>query len=206
MSQLTENPPSAISNQQFELLPAGAHRSNSDDWFFVWNCPPCRDSGIALRQSGPPGPCDECQSWSLPISARVYGAIAVLLLKQKPVDKQMLEMARALVSASIDAPLQGEALASLLTLSERDVKGLAKRLRDEWRLPVVGRREKPYGYFFATAPEEFLAWMRTTRSQAISELATAFHLFRACFPELAGQEQFEFVKTVSTELQAAIRS
>lgn len=185
-------------------LPAGPHRCNSGDWFFKWNCAACRDSGIALGLLGP-DQCKECQAFLSPLSNRVYGAISVLLLKQQPIDKQLLNMARALIPASIENPFPGEALASLLVLSARDVKDTAKRLRDEWRLPVIGRREKPYGYFFATAPEEFLSWMRTTRSQAISELATAFHLFKACFPELAGQQSLDFINTVSSELQEAIR-
>lgn len=197
--------PSTVAHQRSALdLPAGAHRSGSGDWFFKFNCDNCRDSGIAETLLGP-AQCGECQAHLSPASFRVFGAISVLQLKQKPVDKQLLAMARALVPATAENPMAGEALRSLLVVGEREVKDTAKRLRDEWRLPAIGSRQKPRGYFFATSPEEFLSWMRTTRSQAISELATAYHLFKACFPQLAGQESLNFVDGVSTELQEAIR-
>jgi hypothetical protein len=185
-------------------LKPGAHRSNSGDWIFTWNCDTCRDSGLVKTLLGP-NQCTACQAFLNPTSARVFGAICVLTIKDKPVDDSLFNFARALVPATSENPLLGEALKSLLVLPSREVKRTAKRLRDEWHLPVIASREKPKGYFFATNAEEFLAWMRTTRSQAISELATAYQLFRDNFPELAGQQPLDFVDTVSTELQEAIR-
>ncbi|PYS69310.1 MAG: hypothetical protein DMF69_17405 [Acidobacteria bacterium] len=142
---------------------------------------------------------------------RLYGAISHRQLRNQKIDDAMLALARALVPASAAAPILGETLAPMigakgdLRTQLRYVKRLAQRLRQEWQLPVCGRREAPYGYFFASTPQEFLDWMRTTRNQAISELATAYQLFKTNFPELAGQKSLEFVETVSTELQEAIR-
>jgi hypothetical protein len=188
----------------FADLPAGAHRFNTGDWFFKWNCENCRDSGLFKSLLGIEQ-CSECRAFESPISQRVFGAICVLTLKEKPVDDLLFKLACALVPATAEHPLPGDALLSLLVLSARDLKGLAKRLRDEWRIAVIGSRQPPYGYFIASTAEEFLAWGRVTRSQAISELATYYGLFKANFPELAGQQSLDFVNTVSAELQEAIR-
>lgn len=102
-------------------------------------------------------------------------------------------------------PIQGAEFQRVLSIDERSVKALMRELRDEWLLPVCGTRQRPFGYFIAATTEQFLEWMRTTRSQAISELATAHRLFKTNFPELAGQGSFDFIQTVSTELQEAIR-
>jgi hypothetical protein len=179
-------------------------------WFFNFRCGGCLDSGVILSLIGPQH-CKQCQSSLSPISSRLYGAVSLLHLKGKKIDDAMFALASALVSANAERPILGEALASLVgaegdpTLQLRFVKRLAQRLRKEWHLPVCGRRETPFGYFIAANAEEFLDWMRTTRAQAISELATAYHLFTANFPELAGQQSLDFVNTVSTELEEAIR-
>jgi len=153
--------------------------------------------------------CLKCEAWHSPTARRLFGAVSARLLKGKKIDDAMLAMARALVPATADQPIQGEALIPVVEAKGdqplRFVKLTARRLRQEWQLPVCGRREQPFGYFIAQTPDEFLDWMRTTRSQAISELATAYQLFKSNFPELAGQQSLEFVETVSTELQEAIR-
>lgn len=179
-------------------------------WFIDFRCGGCLDSGVVLGLLGPEQ-CKLCQASLSLISARVFGAVSLLHQKSKKIDGAMFAMACALVSASVDEPILGEALVDLVgaegdpALQVRYVKRLAQRLRKEWHLPVCGRREAPFGYFIADSPEEFLDWMRTTRSQAISELATAYHLFTSNFPALAGQQSLDFVNTVSTELEEAIR-
>ncbi len=173
-------------------------------------CPHCLDSGITLGLYGP-DQCFQCSAHLGPISNRVFGCVSNLRLKGGDVDETLLSLARLLVPATSATPLPGSRIAARLGFNPqsdsdvRKVKGLAKRLRDEWRLPTCARREAPAGYYFAASPDEFLSWMRTTRAQAISELATAYHLFRANFPELAGQQTLEFVNGVSEELQEAIR-
>jgi hypothetical protein len=179
-------------------------RLNDGSWYFDWSRPCCIGSGIVETLLGLE-PCDACQIRLDPISYRVYGAICNLKLKNKPVDDLMLYMARALVSASAEQPIQGEALGYLLDVDARKIKELAKRLQDEWQLPVVASREKPYGYFYARTQEQLLSWARTNRSQAISMLVTQYHLLRSNLPELAGQQSLDFVNTVSDELQEAIR-
>lgn len=186
-------------------MTARIQKLGTGEWFFEWDCGVCMDSGISVSATLGPDQCRSCEAASAAVSIRLFGAVSVLLLKSEPVDYLMLDMARALVSRSAAEPLQGEALAALLHVGERRVKRTAQRLRSEWRLPVCGRREEPFGYFFAARPEEFLDWMRTTRSQAVSELATAYQLFRTNFPALSGQQSLEFVNDVSRELQEAIR-
>jgi hypothetical protein len=174
-------------------------------WFMEWNCGGCMDSGIEIDMFKCIDQCRKCQASLGKISYRLYGCLCDLMFRHQEIDDTMLTMARVLVSANAEAPILGECLADFLECSERQVKKTAKRLRDEWRLPAVGTRQPPYGYFFAATPEEFLAWMRTTKSQAISELATAYQLFKANFPALAGQQSIQFIDEVSTELKEAIR-
>lgn len=177
----------------------------SGQWFFEWDCGTCMDSGVIKSLLGPET-CKHCQAWTSQISARVFGAVCVPHCKQQPIDDLMFNMARALVSTSSEFPTPCEALESLLGIDDRQVKRTAKRLKDEWLLPVIGRREKPYGYHFAASMEELLAGSRTTRAQAISELATDYRLLKANSPIFAGQfSLINFVTDVSTELQEAIR-
>lgn len=185
-------------------LKPGAHRSNSGDWFFTWNCNTCRDSGL-VKELLDPNQCTDCQAFLNPISARVFGAICVLTIKDKPVDEALFALARALVPFTSQEPIQGEALASLLGCSERLIKKYVARLDDEWRVPAIASRKPPYGYFIAANAQELLEWGRVIRSQAVNELARYYHLFKSVHPELAGQESFDFIDTVSTELQEAIR-
>ena len=179
-------------------------RIGSGDWFFNWRCGVCMDSGL-IKHEGEHTQCLNCQACLSPISQRVFGAVCVLLFKHQPVDDLLFNMARALVSMTSDNPMPGDALVRLLVRNARDVKDTAKRLRDEWHLPVIGSRKGSKGYFIAATAGEFLEWGRVTRSQAVSELATYYRLFKANFPELDGQQPLDFVDNVSTELQEAIR-
>jgi hypothetical protein len=120
--------------------PSSVVRLANGAWLFEWSCPVCMDSGVVKSRYGY-GKCGDCEAGSLPISMRVLGAVALPFLQNKPIDNLLFNMARALVSASSEAPILGEALASLLGIDARTVKDTAKRLKDEWRLPVIGRRE-----------------------------------------------------------------
>jgi hypothetical protein len=102
-------------------------------------------------------------------------------------------------------PIPGPTLQRILGIDDRAVKALMRELCDDWAIPIIATRKPPYGYFVAQSAEEFLEWGRVTRSQAISMLARFYHLFRTNFPELAGQQSFDFVSDITTELQAAIQ-
>jgi hypothetical protein len=173
-------------------------------YFFEWQCGICMDSGIMKGLLGL-DQCTACQSFLKPASARLFGAISLRLLKGQPIDDQLLNMGRALVMATAEAPLRGEALAQLLECPERKIKELAARLCEEWKVPAIASRQPPYGYFIADSAEQLLEWGRVTRSQAIRMLARYYHLFKATYPDLSGQQSLDFVNTVSTELQEAIR-
>lgn len=179
--------------------------TSNGKWFFDWNCPRCMDSGLIKELGADPSQCADCRAFTSPISERVFGAVCVRILKNQTIDNGLFNLARALVSATSDVPMPGDALCHLLQIAPRELKDLAKRLRDEWRIAVIGSRRPPYGYFIAASAQEFLEWGRVTRSQAVSELATYYSLFKANFPELAGQQPLDFVDNVSAELQEAIR-
>jgi len=162
------------------------------------------DSGIAKTLLGW-DQCKDCQAKLGAVAYRLYGALSTRLLKKQAVDDLTLNLARALVSATAQAPMQGEALASLLDCSERTIKDLAARLREDWGFPAIASRQPPYGYFVAASAEQLLEWGRVTRSQAVRMLAGYYQLFRQIYPELAGQQKLDFINTISTELQEAIR-
>jgi hypothetical protein len=101
-------------------------------------------------------------------------------------------------------PIPGTTFMRVLATDERSVKALMKGICDEWAVPVIASRKPPYGYFIAATAAEFLEWERVMRSQAIAMLARSRRLFRANFPELAGQENIRFIHEVSDELKTAI--
>ena len=100
-------------------------------------------------------------------------------------------------------PIHGAVFERILGIDARRRKEIMRELRDGWLLPVCATRQKPFGYFIAKTPDEFAAWMETTRSQAISELAVAYKVFRVNFPELAGQQRLKIVEAVTDGLKEA---
>lgn len=102
------------------------------------------------------------------------------------------DCARALVRATAQRPVRGFTLGLFLRVDERKVKSLIQTLRDEWALPIGSLRVPPYGYYWISTPEEFLAWFNPMKAQALSEMRTAHRLMRRHYPELAGQFTFNF--------------
>lgn len=102
-------------------------------------------------------------------------------------------------------PIPGAAFQRILVTDERSVKAIMKDICDEWAVPVIASRKPPYGYFVAATAAEFLEWERVMRSQAIAMLARCRRLFKANFPELAGQDPLQFIEQVKSDLQEAIR-
>jgi hypothetical protein len=92
-----------------------------------------------------------------------------------------------------------------LGINEREFKKFAETIRSDWRLPLISRREKGGGYWYAESAAEFNNWFRTMRGQAVRELATAYGMLRANYPELAGQHTLDFIKSFTDELQEALR-
>lgn len=136
------------------------------------------------------------------LANRALEAFQRRLLSNQDCDALAIHALKMLVRA--EAPILGADFDNNLRIDDRTRKEIMRSLRDDWLLPVCATRQRPFGYFIAATAEQFLEWMRVTRSQAISELATAHKLFRANFPELAGQESFDFVGMVSSELKAAL--
>lgn len=116
---------------------------------------------------------------------------AALLFQNQDIEKEF-DCARGLVLATMQRPVRNVTLAMFLGVGEREVKAIIKTLRDDWHLPIGSLREPPYGYYWINSPEEFLAWFEPMRSQAMSELRTAYRLMRRHYPHLAGQFTFNF--------------
>lgn len=110
-------------------------------------------------------------------------------------DLKAFDCARALICATARRPVRGFTLAQFLGLGkgwEREIKAVIQTLRDEWHLPIGSLRVPPYGYYWISTPAEFLAWFEPMRSQAMSELKTAYRLMKRHYPALAGQFTFNF--------------
>ena len=106
--------------------------------------------------------------------------------------------------ARANEPIQGAVFQSVLGLNERAVKALMRELRDEWLLPVCATRQRPFGYFIAATLDQLNDWFQTTLNQALSEIATAYRVRRANFPEFSGQQPLDFANEISANLSAAI--
>lgn len=184
-------------------MSAWARKLRDGQWFFEWNCAECMDSGIRVTMFV--DVCSSCTARLNPVSHGLMEKLRSRTIREVKIDSVMLNMARALIPTSAAEPVQGEALAMLLEIKDREVKNIAARLCDEWSFPAVATRKPPYGYFVAGSAAELLEWGRVTRSQAIRMLARFYHLYRSNFPALAGQQPLSFVDQVSSELQEAIR-
>ena len=114
-------------------------------------------------------------------------------------DAKALDCARALVRATSERPVRGTVLGVFLRVNEREVKRLIEVLRNEWHLPIGSLREPPYGYYWIGSTEDFLRWFEPMRSQALTELRTAYRLMKRHYPELAGQLTFNLEEEVSPE-------
>ena len=172
-------------------------------------CAACYDTTVALTLLGPL-PCSPCV-------ARVRLSFGGTKLAEfvwrrtkgeqvgKPIDSDTLEVARILVHATSDFPFTGPVLRAHLGINERDLKQFVETIRSDWRLPLISRREKGGGYWYAETAQQFNDWFRTMRGQAIRELSTAYGMQRANYPELAGQDSLEFIRTFTQELQEGLR-
>lgn len=138
------------------------------------------------------------------LANRALEAFQRRLVAKKDCDPRAIHALKMLVRAE-DGPIPGEVFERVIGIDTRARKQVMRDLRDEWLLPVSGTRQRPFGYFIASTLEQLLEWGRVTRSQAISELAVWYRVYRVNAPELAGQEPLDFVQAVSTELQEAIR-
>lgn len=171
------------------------------------NCGECLGTGIAVTSKGP-GRCTLCHADEVQFSeaaARLAVRLWVLQDKEQTVDPQTLKLARLLTHATFETPLQGRLLREHFNLSERDLKSHVESLRAEWVLPIGSHRQPPYGYYWMRSPEEFQHWLRTMRAQAMRELVVAYRLFNEVYPELAGQESFDFANDFSSDLQEALK-
>lgn len=170
-------------------------------------CPDCWDTSIVPIPNGPVVclPCMEAGKEFSPAAVKLANRVWMRVEKKMQVDAKALFVARLLVHASPEFPVTGPMLQSFTDLGERSVKAIVETLREEWHLPLVASRTPPRGYYYAATAEQYLAWFRTFRAQAVTELATGYHNLRANYPDLAGQDSLSFVTDFTRELQEALR-
>lgn len=159
-----------------------------------FKCPVCYDTHLA-RLTKTPGlfrvlACNDCPGRIPQRGLAINEAIDRLI--DQPIEQRLFDCARALACATAQRPVRGFTLGLFLRVGEREVKALIQTLRDEWHLPIGSLRVPPYGYYWISSPEEFLAWFNPMKAQALSEMRTAHRLMRRHYPELAGQFTFDF--------------
>lgn len=160
-------------------------------------CPDCYDSSWAYTDKRVYRCCVDYSDYAFAQILRQFtNALAMKIVGPRysveNLDLKAFDCARALVRATALRPVRNTTLGMFLGVNERQVKDTIKTLRDDWKLPIGSLREPPYGYYWISTPEEFLAWFEPMRSQAFSELRTAYRLMRAHYPQLAGQFTFNF--------------
>jgi hypothetical protein len=167
-------------------------------------CQQCWDSFIEIDMYGP-ATCKQPHHGISAAATRISEVVVARIATEKKIDPAMLDAARSLANATAENPIPGVVLMAHLNCDRRRLSELMQRLCDEWALPAIASRQPPYGYYIAVTADQLDAWSRGMRSQAISELARVHHLKRTCYPLLAGQQPFDFIEQVSSELQEAIR-
>lgn len=93
---------------------------------------------------------------------------------------------------------------TFIVLSPRQVASRIEELRAVWRVPVGSRKGKPAGYWIITDLEDCKEWLRTATAAPKTQLATIWKAARAAFPELANQQEFEFMTGIEAEPAEAV--
>ncbi|HZT60980.1 MAG TPA: hypothetical protein VFA21_20415 [Pyrinomonadaceae bacterium] len=168
-------------------------------------CTQCHGSTVIWTMVGPL-PCNPCLARKVTPAARlVADCVWMRVEKNQFLDTATVAVAQTLVHATYLQPFSGPALTEYLGLGEREFKGVVETIRRDWHLPLISRRQQRGGYWFAESADQFLAWLRQMRAQAVQELATAHGMMRAHYPLLAGQTNLDFIQGFTQELQEAIR-
>lgn len=170
-------------------------------------CRDCLDTTVATSLYGPE-PCTACLTSGKkvkPVATRLADYVWRRAAAWKEEDARALVVARLFNLASSQQPFTGPVVSAYLGLGARELKASVETIRNAWKLPLVSRRKGGGGYWYAENAEQLRDWWRTLRSQAVSELATGYGLVRANYPELAGQDNLDFIKSFSEELQEALR-
>jgi hypothetical protein len=170
-------------------------------------CPSCLGTTVTFDERGPTicAPCAQAER-PLPLQVRRFAdRVWLRLNKDLELDRAVINVGRVLTHGDTNNPVSGLMLREWLSLSERQVKSAVETLRAEWTLPAISRRKRPAGYWFAGSAEEYLAWWRTHRAQAITELTTGYRNLKANYSDLAGQGHLDFITSVSDELKEALR-
>lgn len=106
-------------------------------------------------------------------------------------------VASLLLSASAEKPLDNAALRRAvktqmsIDVGERVMKSVIRGLRKAHAFPIISRREKPAGYWWASSAEEFKGFIAVFQSQYKDEAHTLSRMIRENYPELAGQLRLE---------------
>ncbi len=162
-----------------------------------YECPTCYDTRLTAEAAA----CLDChfQLFEHEPAAQQL-AEAVVAREQAGLSLERdFHCARALVRATAQRPVRGTTLGVFLGVSEREVKRLIHTLRNSWHLPIGSLRAEPCGYYWMSTPEDCLAWFNVMKSQAMSELGTAYRLIKRHYPQLAGQLVINFEEEESQQ-------
>jgi len=101
------------------------------------------------------------------------------------------DIAQAIKPRSASFPITIRELSKKFGLTPRTVKGAVQTLRGRG-FPIGANRQKPYGYWWISTPQEMEAFVRQYRSQAMNELRILQKMVRINYPQLIGQLRLPF--------------
>lgn len=81
----------------------------------------------------------------------------------------------------------------------RAVSKAIESLRNEWRLPVCSRKDRPSGYWIATGVEDFAEFFDRACREPITHLSTLHRMAKANWPVFAEQIELDFWEAADGE-------
>jgi hypothetical protein len=158
-------------------------------------CKQCWDTGLAPHSANR-GRCAACSGpgpIEHPAAALLSRAIRRRFTSELPVDDRPFQLACLLTHFSTARPIARLPLQELMQISEREFKKQIEALRRDWLLPIGSRKGPPNGYWIITNEEDFIAWHKHFRQQALTEFSTANQLMEQNFPELVARAGAEIL-------------
>lgn len=98
----------------------------------------------------------------------------------------LTEIAQTISRRTAGFPITVRELSRMFGLSERMIKQVVQRLRESG-LPIGANRQRPYGYWWISTPQEMETFVRQYRAQALNELRILSRMVGQNYPSLVGQ-------------------
>lgn len=165
-----------------------------------FGCGHCLDTQLVLNEDGQARVCD--RRGHLPMSD---SALAVWRAVRRMQGPRQLNPVTVLVAQKLTLYTSSEPCpaSAFGDLSLRQVAHHIEDLRSVWHLPVGSRKDASPGYWIITDLEDCKEWLRRATAAPKTQLATIWKAARAAFPDLANQQEFEFMNGIEADIAEA---